>query len=59
MDSTTFGWIELVLFYGIAVSFGVWQWLKMDRMLKKTRAEKAAKDAAEREGGETKPGAKE
>jgi hypothetical protein len=25
--------------------------VKMDRMLKKTRAEKAAKDAAEREGG--------
>ncbi len=51
MDSGTFGWIELVLFYGIAIGFGVWQWVKMDRMLKKTRAEKAAREAAERENG--------
>lgn len=50
MDSGTFGWIELVLFYGIAIGFGVWQWVKMDRMLKKTRAEKAAKEAAEPNG---------
>ena len=48
---SNFGWIEIVLFYGGAIGFGVWQWLKMDRMLKKTRAEKAAKEAAEREGG--------
>lgn len=45
-----YGWIEIVLFYGIAISFGLWQFWKMDRMLKKTRAEKAAKEAAEREG---------
>ncbi|MCX9147162.1 hypothetical protein [Erythrobacter sp. WG] len=49
------GWIEIVLFYGIAIGFGVWQWVKMDRMLKKTRAEKAAKEAAEGEG-EAPPG---
>jgi hypothetical protein len=47
-----YGWIEIVLFYGIAIGFGVWQWLKMDRMLKKTRAEREAKKAAERESGE-------
>ena len=51
MSASDFGWIELVLFYGIAVGFGLWQWVKMDRMLKKTRAEKAAKEAADREGG--------
>jgi hypothetical protein len=44
------GWIELVFFYGLAVGFGVWQWLKMDRMLKQTRAEKAAKEAADKDG---------
>jgi hypothetical protein len=49
MSAAEFGWIELVLFYGIALGFGVWQWVKMDRMLKKTRAEKAAKEAAERD----------
>jgi hypothetical protein len=43
------GWIEIVLFYGLAIGVGVWQWLKMDRMLKKTRAERAAKEAAEQE----------
>jgi hypothetical protein len=45
------GWIELVFFYCIAIGIGVWQWLKMDRMLKQTRAEKAAKEAAERDEG--------
>lgn len=40
------GWIELVLFYGVAIGFGLWQYLKMDRMLKKSRAEKAAREAA-------------
>ena len=43
-----FGWIEIVLFYGGAISFGAWQYWKMDRMLKQTRAEKAAREAAER-----------
>lgn len=50
MNGGTFGWVELVFFYGIAIGFGVWQWLKMDRMLKKTRADRAAREAAEREG---------
>ena len=49
MHGGEYGWIELVLFYGIAIGFGVWQWIKMDRMLKKTRAEKAAKKAEEQE----------
>jgi CHASE3 domain sensor protein len=44
------GWIEIVLFYGLAVGVSIWQWLKMDRMLKKTRAEREAREAAEREG---------
>ncbi|MEQ5788919.1 hypothetical protein J3454_13555 [Erythrobacter sp. NFXS35] len=51
MNSGNFGWIELVFFYGIAIGIGVWQWVKMDRMLKKTRAERAAKEAAENGGG--------
>lgn len=45
-----FGWIEIALFYGIAIGFGAWQFWSMDRKLKQTRAKKAAKDAAEREG---------
>lgn len=51
MGSGNFGWIEIVLFYGGAIGFGVWQFWKMDRMLKKTRAEREAKEAAERERG--------
>lgn len=50
MHGGTYGWIELVLFYGIAIGFGVWQWVAMDRKLKKTRAEKAAKEAAGQDG---------
>lgn len=45
------GWIEIVLFYGVAIGIGVWQWLKMARMLKKTRAEREAKEAAEHGNG--------
>jgi hypothetical protein len=50
MHAANYGWIELVFFYGIAIGIGVWQYLKMDRMLKKTRAERAAKEAAEQDG---------
>jgi hypothetical protein len=34
-----------------AIGFAARQWLKTGRMLKKTRAERAAKEAAERDGG--------
>ncbi len=44
------GWIEIVLFYGVAIGFGLWQFWKTDRELKRTRAENAAKKAAESEG---------
>jgi len=45
-----FGWIEIVLFYGLAIGFGAWQWIAMDRKLKRTRAEKAAREATEKDG---------
>lgn len=48
MGSGNFGWIELVFFYGLAIGFGVWQWVSMDRKLKQTRAAREAKEAAER-----------
>ena len=57
MGSGNFGWIEIVLFYGGAIGFGVWQFWKMDRMLKKTRAEKAAKEAAEKDAPPPPPAA--
>jgi hypothetical protein len=44
------GWIEIVLFYGIAIGFGLWQFWSTSRLLKRTRAQNAAKAAAEREG---------
>lgn len=40
-----FGWIELVLFYGFAISFALWQYFKMDRDLKQIRKERAEKEA--------------
>jgi len=40
-----FAWIELVLFYGIAIGIGLWQYFKMDRELKRDRAERAAREA--------------
>ncbi|MFO6447746.1 hypothetical protein ACLBKU_11425 [Erythrobacter sp. NE805] len=50
MHGGQYGWIEIALFYGLAIGFGLWQVVSMDRKLKKTRAEAAARDAAEREG---------
>jgi len=44
-----FDWIEIGLFYGVAVGFGVWQYVSMDRKLKQTRAEREAKEAATRD----------
>lgn len=46
-----YGWIELALFYGVAIGFGLWQYIATDRKLKRTRAEKAAKVAAEKASG--------
>ncbi|WP_156894097.1 hypothetical protein [Erythrobacter cryptus] len=54
MHAGNLGWIELVAFYGIAIGIGVWQWVKMDRMLKRTRAEQAAR-AADEARPETEP----
>ena len=39
------GWIEIVFFYGIAVGLGIWQIWKTDRQLKRTRAEREAREA--------------
>lgn len=50
-----FAWIELVFFYGIAIGFGLWQWLKMKREVKAARAEREAREA--REQGEDITGA--
>jgi hypothetical protein len=46
-----FGWIEIGLFYGFGIAFGVWQFWKTDRLLKKTRTENAVRAAAEKDGG--------
>jgi hypothetical protein len=43
-----YGWIELVFFYGIALGFGLWQWLKMRREVKEIRARRAAEEAAKK-----------
>ena len=42
-----FGWIELVFFYGIAIGFGLWQYVSVSRTLEKTRAERRAREEAE------------
>lgn len=49
-----FGWIELVFFYGIAVGFGLWQYLKMQRELKEHRREREEAEAKAEEGDNAK-----
>lgn len=39
------GWLEIVFFYGFAISFALWQYFKMDRDLKQIRKERAEKEA--------------
>ena len=45
--TTSFGWIELVFFYGVAIGFGTWQALKMRREVREMRAEREAREAQE------------
>ena len=40
-----YGWIEIVLFYGLALGLCIWQYVKMDRDLKRTKAERAKREA--------------
>ena len=37
-------WIELVGLFGLALGTGLWQYFKMDRELKRSRAERAARE---------------
>jgi len=41
-----YAWIELVMAFGIAIGVGLWQYFKMDRELKRDRAQRAAREAA-------------
>ena len=40
-----FGWIEIVFFYGVALSLCIWQYVKTDRDLKRIKAERAEREA--------------
>lgn len=42
-----FGWIEIAMFYGIAIGVCFWQWAKMRREVREMRAEREAKEARE------------
>ncbi|MEO0463522.1 MAG: hypothetical protein AAF127_10345 [Pseudomonadota bacterium] len=42
-----FGWIELIFFYGVALTFIGWQYWSVSRTLEKTRAERIAREEAE------------
>ncbi|MEL7188177.1 MAG: hypothetical protein AAGK17_01380 [Pseudomonadota bacterium] len=44
-----FGWIEIILFYGFAIGFAVWQYWKTDKELKATRARRLEEEAKARE----------
>ena len=44
-----FGWIEIALFYGIAMGVAVWQWAKMRREVREMRAEREAREREEKE----------
>ena len=43
-----FGWIEIALFYGIAIGVCFWQWWKMRKEVREMRAEREAREAAEK-----------
>jgi hypothetical protein len=44
MESKGFALIEMLVFTGAALGFGIWQYVSVSRELKKTRAEDARKD---------------
>ena len=53
--TTSFGWIELIFFYGIAIGFGLWQALKMRREVREMRAEREAREAQEAQEAQDAP----
>ena len=53
--TTSFGWIELIFFYGIAIGFGLWQALKMRREVREMRAEREAREAQEAQEAQDTP----
>ena len=53
--TTSFGWIELIFFYGIAIGFGTWQALKMRREVREMRAEREAREAQEAQEAQDAP----
>lgn len=40
-----FGWLEIVFFYGFALSFALWQYWSVSRDLKRTKEERARAEA--------------
>ena len=44
-----FGWIEIALFYGIAIGVAFWQWAKMRREVREMRTERLEREAREAE----------
>lgn len=40
-----FGWIEIVVFAGIALGFGLWQLVSINREIARDKAAKAAREA--------------
>ena len=53
--TTSFGWIELIFFYGVAIGFGLWQALKMRREVREMRAEREAREAQEAQEAQDTP----
>ncbi|GMN02965.1 hypothetical protein [Erythrobacter sp. MTPC3] len=40
-----YGWLEIVFFYGFALSFALWQYWSVSRDLKRTKEERARAEA--------------
>lgn len=54
MEGHNWGWIEIAMFYGIALGFAGWQYWSVSKSLEEDRAKRCAKEAekAERKSAE-------
>lgn len=50
--ASNFGLIEILFFYGIAITVCFWQWWKMRREVREMRAEREAREAQEKAAAE-------
>ncbi|MEM8725123.1 MAG: hypothetical protein AAGE86_06350 [Pseudomonadota bacterium] len=52
MEGHNWGWIEIAMFYGIALGFAGWQYWSVSKSLEEDRAKRRAEEEAAKQAGD-------